>query len=68
MYHVLEFPLSVIPNLDQTQYHGIDLGEHNSTWAVRIDYVEYVVPEPASMAMLLIGCMALVGLVRKERS
>ena len=58
-YHELYFPLGSIADLDQTQFHGINLGAHNSTWGVRIDYVEYTaVPEPTSLALVALGCVA----------
>lgn len=69
-YHILTFPLGSVPDLSETQFHGINLGAHVGTWAVRVDYLEYakVVPEPASVALLGLGGIGALGLIRRKRS
>jgi hypothetical protein len=67
-YHTLMFPLSSITDLAQTQFHGINLGAHNSTWSVRVDYLEYTsAPEPASVVLLGLGGLGALGLMRRKR-
>jgi hypothetical protein len=64
-YHTLRFPLAGVPNLDQVNIHGINFGTHQGAALFRIDYVKYVVPEPASGLLLAAGGLAL-AMVRRR--
>jgi hypothetical protein len=66
-YHVLTFPLAALTDMDLEMCHGIDLQAHSANMDIRVDYVRfYNVPEPASVLLLVAGCLGLVGLVRKR--
>lgn len=56
-YHVLTFPLSALINKGEIQWHGINLHGHVGNMDIRVDYVRFYVPEPATAAMLLAGAI-----------
>ncbi len=66
-WHVMTFPLAGVPDMDEVDVHGINLYEHEGNMQMFVDYVRfYSVPEPASVLMLLIGCVGLLGMSRKR--
>jgi hypothetical protein len=66
-YHILKFPIRFLDGLGQVQWHGVNLASHAGNMDIRVDYIRFAVPEPSSIAMMLAGCVAVVGLARKRR-
>lgn len=66
-WHVMTFPLAGLANMDQEEVHGLNLYSHNGNMQMFVDYVRfYSVPEPTSLSMLMLGCVAFLGVCRKR--
>jgi hypothetical protein len=66
-YHVVTFPVGNLTGMDLVMTHGIDLMSHTANTDIRVDYILFRhVPEPSSALLLVIGCLSLLGLARKQ--
>jgi hypothetical protein len=66
-YHVLKFPLNGITNLNTVQVHGVNIDGHvGGNIDMRVDYVRFRVPEPATLALFALGLVGVVGGRRKR--
>ena len=66
-FHTLRFPLASVVDRHITQWAGINLGTHANNLLINVDLVRFVVPEPASMALIGLGVISWLGMVRWGR-
>ena len=66
-YHSLVFSLAGLVDMDGVQWHGINVHGHAGNMDLRVDFVRFFVPEPTTLASLLIGFIGAAGGVRRRR-
>lgn len=66
-FHELTFPMSGLADLNVIDWTGINLGSHTNDLVIDVDYVRFSVPEPSTVMLLGIACVACLGASRRAR-
>lgn len=66
-FHELTYPLASITGREYTQWTGLNLFSHTNDLVIDVDYILYHVPEPSTVMLLGIACVACLGASRRVR-
>ena len=71
-FHTLTWPVEIagglpVPNANATDNFSINLFGHAQNLDIRVDWVRFVVPEPASMALVCVTMLGSVAMFGRRR-
>jgi len=66
-FHELTFAMKNLADLNVIDWTGINLGSHTNDLVIDVDYVQFSVPEPSSVMLLGIACVACLGASRRAK-
>jgi hypothetical protein len=60
-------PGTPVPNANATDAFGLNIGAHAQNLDIRVDWIQFNVPEPATASLLAMALAGCLGVVRRRR-